>query len=439
MSYHRLILDFPRFLHSHLSPDSRICDSLLRIILSILLHHTFIETLLLHILFIPMIITPRTGKPSKPSSQPRDGGNYIISVRRDHNTDTRPQSDVVGSTLYVSHHLTFSQLCLQEEKSILFEPAYPVSAPSIVPSRQNIWRSIEAGGRGSVVRVVGSQLVTVLRDDRKTIRRSTLSAITHKFAEQRSAWLDDVDINAEDEGGEDLAKQREHRAKAEKVLALLQLEQEALEREEQEEGAQYEQVSPMPREDARLDDAESTRRERVKARIRLELDNLAAAENYDESSEGEQEDEWQFDQESITSSRWAWDGISNQYHCYREEMRILVSKFKEADAEVWRRIIRRHKHNSWSSASYDTVVDDSDQAQEPFAALTSQLRGGTYEILRLQAKRQHQLKECIGIQNQWRCARSYMFDAVTNENWQESVGDIQRRELDSVVDFGGVH
>ncbi|KAJ3902017.1 hypothetical protein F5879DRAFT_965942 [Lentinula edodes] len=402
MSYHRLILDFPRFLHSHLSLDSRIC----------------------YILLIPMMITPRTGNPSKPSSHRRDGGNHTTSIRRDHNADTRPQSDVVVSTLYVSHHLTFSQLCLQGDgESILFEPAYPIFAPSIIPTQQNLRRSIEAGGRGSVVRVVGSQLVTVLRDDRKTIRRSTLSAITQKFAEKRSAWLDDVDINAEDEGGEDLAKQREHRAKAEKVLALLQLEQEALEREELEEGAQYERCSPMPREDARLDDAESARRERVKAKIRLELDNLAAAENYDESSEGEQEDGWQFDQESITSSRWAWDGISNQGHCYREEMRILVSKFKEADAEVWRQIIRRHKHNSWSSASSDTVIDDSDQGQQPFAALTnSQLRGGAYEILRLQAKRQHQLKECIGIQNQWRCAGSYMFDAVTNENWQESRG-----------------
>ncbi|KAJ3815230.1 hypothetical protein F5876DRAFT_72251 [Lentinula aff. lateritia] len=383
------------------------------------------------------MIIPRTGKPSRPSSHRRDGGNHTISIRRDHNADTRPQSDVVGSTLYVSHHLTFSQLCLQDEKSILFAPAYPISAPSILPSRQNIWRSIEAGGRGSVVRVVGSQLVTVLRDDQKTIRRSTLSAITHKFAEKRSAWLDDVDIDAE---GEDLAKQREHRAKAEKVLALLQLEREALEREELEEGAQYERCSPMPREDARLDDAESARRERVKAKIRVELDNLAAAENYDESSGGEQEDEWQFDQESITSSRWAWDGISNQGHCYREEMRILVSKFKEADAEVWRQIILRHKHNTWSSASSDTVIDDSDQAQEPFAALTnSQLRGGAYEILRLQAKRQHQLKECIGMQSEWKCAGSSMFDAVTNGNWQERVGDIQRGGFDSVVDVGGVH
>ncbi|KAJ4495756.1 hypothetical protein C8J55DRAFT_494798 [Lentinula edodes] len=387
-----------------------------------------------------MMITPRTGKPSKPFGHHPDGGNHTVSLRRDHNADTRPQSDVVGSTLYVSHHLTFSQLCLQGDgESILFEPAYPTSTPSMMPSRQNLWRSIEAGGRGPVVRVVGSQLVTVLRDDRRSIRRSTLSTITQKFAEKRSVWLDDVDIDAECESGEDLAKQREHRAKAEKVLALLQLEQEALEREELEEGAQYKRCSQTLIEDTRLDDAESARKERVKAKIRLELDSLAAAEDYDESSEGEMEDEWQFDQESITSSRWAWDGISNQGNRYREEMRILVSKFKEADAEVWRQIIRRHKHNSWSSASSDTVIDDSDQAQEPFAALTnSQLRGGAYEILRLQAKRQYQLKECIEIQNQWICASSYMFDAVTNEDWQESVGEVQRRGFDRVFNIGGV-
>ncbi|KAJ3736730.1 hypothetical protein DFJ43DRAFT_1036042 [Lentinula guzmanii] len=324
------------------------------------------------------------------------------SLRCSYNVGVRPSSDVLGSTLYVSHHLTFSQLCLQANEDTIMHPLESGLGTFIAPtSQKNLQRCIKAGGRRSVVRVVGSQLVTVLKDDQKTIRRSTLSAITREFTE-KSGWVDDIDVNRDDKDDEELAKQREHRSKAEKVLALLQLEQEALEREEQEDRTQNERHLQDPTAKTELDDVESARRERVRERIRLELDDLAAAAETDEQIEGQEEEGWQLDQESITSSRWAWDEISDRGQCYREEMRILVANFKETDAKVWRQIIRRHKHSSWSSTCSDTVMDRSIRVQNPFAPLTnSQLRGGTYEILRLQAKRQLQLNECIEVQSRW--------------------------------------
>ncbi|KAJ3782912.1 hypothetical protein GGU11DRAFT_13323 [Lentinula aff. detonsa] len=326
------------------------------------------------------------------------------SLRCSYNVGVRPSSDVLGSTLYVSHHLTFSQLCLQANEETIMHPLDSGLAvgTSIAPtSRKNLQRCIKAGGRRSVVRVVGSQLVTVLKDDQKTIRRSTLSAITREFTE-KSGLVDDIDVDKDDKDDEELAKQREHRSKAEKVLALLQLEQEALEREEQEDRTQNEWHLQDPTAKTELDDVESARRERVRERIRLELDDLAAAAETDEQIEGQEEEGWQLDQESITSSRWAWDEISDRGQCYREEMRILVANFKETDAKVWRQIIRRHRHSSWSSSCSDRVMDRSIRVQNPFAPLTnSQLRGGTYEILRLQARRQLQLNECIEVQSRW--------------------------------------
>ncbi|KAJ4490245.1 hypothetical protein J3R30DRAFT_3693815 [Lentinula aciculospora] len=346
------------------------------------------------------MIVSRIGKSTTPSGRRREGYSNVGFLKGDHNIEIRPQSDVVGSTLYVSHHLTFSQLCLQmnEEQFVQsFDLAYPTSATSIPHvSRHNLQRSIKAGGRGSVMRVVGSQLVTVLKDDQQAIRRSTLSTITQKFAEKRSVWMVDAEAGVNEEDSEEAEKQRKHRAKAEKVLALLQLEQEALLREEQEESDRKSQES---REQKELEDVESVRRERTRARICLELDNLAAAESDDGQSEGEDMEDWQLDKGSTTSSRWAWDEVSEQNHRYREEMRILVTDFVEAEAKVWRQIISRHKHSSCSDG------DRSGRSGEPFAALTnSQLRGGTSEILQLQAKRQRQLNECAEMQNLWRGA-----------------------------------
>ncbi|KAJ4000133.1 hypothetical protein F5050DRAFT_1733019 [Lentinula boryana] len=336
------------------------------------------------------MVASRNGKTITPLGHRHSDNDNDISLRRSCNVWVRPSSDVLGSTFYVSHHLTFSQLCLQASEEIIMHPLESGLAvgTSIAPiSPRNLQRSIKAGGRRSVVRVVGSQLVTVLKDDQETIRRSTLSAITREFTEKR-AWADGIDVNGDDKDDGEIAKQREHRSKAEKVLALLQLEQEALEREEQEDQTQNEWHLQHPTAKTEPNDVESARRERVRERIRLELDDLAAAET-DEQVEGQEEEGWQLDQESITSSRWAWDEISDRNQCYREEMRILVANFKEADAKVWRQIIRRHKHSSWSSTSSDTVMDRSIRVQNPFAPLTNnQLRGGTYEILRLQAKRQ---------------------------------------------------
>ncbi|KAJ3972180.1 hypothetical protein EV361DRAFT_907083 [Lentinula raphanica] len=336
----------------------------------------------------------KTTIPSRDRNVDSDGDSSGI---RHHNVSVRPMSDVVGSALYVSQPLTFSQLYLQSDEEPMMYPLEPaLGSPVTLASRQNLQRSIRAGGRGSVVRVIGSQLVTVLRDDQTTIRRSTLSAIARQFTEQKSTWMDGEhpEVDLVDEDKEEREKQREHRSKAEKVLALLRLEQEKLEREEQEEGGLSEKSG-----ETKLNDEESVRRERVKARICLELDKVAA-ENDTEHNEGEEEEGWHFDQDSITSSRWTWDEMSDRAHQYRVEMRDLVSKFKEAEAKVWKEIIDRYKPSSLSDTN--TTGSSNDLGREPFASLTnSQLRGNRYEILCLQAKRQRQLDECIEVQSQW--------------------------------------
>ncbi|KAE9408036.1 hypothetical protein BT96DRAFT_59807 [Gymnopus androsaceus JB14] len=184
-----------------------------------------------------------------------------------------------------------------------------------------------------------------------------------------SGWT----IEDPEAGEEELLKQREHRSKATKVLALLQLEQEALEKEEQEEKERQEKVLEEEQESVR--------------RAHLQLETLAAEMDGDEEEE-EEPIEW--DRETISSEIWAWTHVEDNGRCYREDMHALVTKFEEANRKVWREVIHRHQPSRSPGSS-------------PSSA---QLRGGKYDILRLQSKRQHQLKECIEVQNHWHIMRA---------------------------------
>ncbi|KIK68604.1 hypothetical protein GYMLUDRAFT_36064 [Collybiopsis luxurians FD-317 M1] len=316
----------------------------------------------------------------------------VESLRRDCTLESRPQSDVVNehSTIYASQYFNFSQPCVQENDNLITHPA---STSSV--HLQNVQRRVKANGRSSVVRVAGSQLVTVLRDDQASLRRSTLSEITQKFTEQKKEWVEDRGVNVDTEM---LVKQREHRAKADKVLAKLLLEQEALEREEREETEEREKAD-------RLEEEGSAWGERIMGKGRLELRHLEEGKSCDEDNTSvvsETDQGWKVDQESITSSRWAWDHIEERNRHYQDEVAILVDKFKAANSKVWQEVIHHYK-----------TIDHLPE-REPLNSITNgQQRDRRSAILRLQAKRQRQLEECAEVQNGW----TSNGDRETSESW----------------------
>lgn len=184
---------------------------------------------------------------------------------------------------------------------------------------------------------------------------------------------------------EELVKQREHRAKAGRVLALLELEQKALETEEQEE-KRWEQYGRQEEEQ------ESSRRASAQSESpAIEMDE------HEESEDDDDEGPIEWDRETVSSEKWAWAQLQTTISCYRSDMLALVTKFEEANRRVWREVIHRHKSSGSSGSS----------ARDPLAPLVNnQMRGGAHDIQRLKSKRQHKLKECAKMQRQWHGIRA---------------------------------